>query len=214
MKPRKPFKQEEFYEEYAYVLDFMPHGNPFDRHQAHRVKPVAQVIGDRFFTLLEVHPKPGIHLEIGERVYIGRGVRDKVAHIFGRIDFDDLTTIAQGNLAQCVRKIIEENEKVFVNFFNIAQAITIKLHALELLPGVGKKHLMLILEERKRKPFTGFNDLKTRAKMADPVGMLAERVIEELKGEQKYYLFIKPRPSAAGVYLNYLGLLYGGAKPE
>ncbi len=207
-------REDQFLEEYAYVLDFLPQGNPLDKHPVHRVNPVAQIIGTRFFTLLEVHPKPGVTLEIGEKVYIGKGIRDKIGNIFGRIDFEDLTSIAQSNLKPTIKKIILEQERVFVEFFNIAQAITLKLHALELLPGIGKKHLVMILEERKRGSFKNFEDLKKRTRIQDPADVLAERIIEELKGGQKYYLFIKPKPGTQAIFLNYLGILYKRSSGE
>jgi putative nucleotide binding protein len=42
----------------------------------------------------------------------------------------------------------------------------------------------------------------------DPVKALVERVIRELGGGEKYYLFIKPRDRNA-LYLGYLERLYG-----
>ncbi len=52
-------------EEYGIVLDFLPNGYPTDRNR----EPVAQVIGEKYFTLLDVAPRKGIILIPGERVY-------------------------------------------------------------------------------------------------------------------------------------------------
>ncbi len=205
--PPRPKHREEWHEEYAYVLDFLPQGNPFDRHPQHRRNPIAQVIGEKYFTLLEVGPKPRVYLELGERVYVGHGLRDKISHIYGKITYDDLTTVARDNLYQIVYKIVTDKEFVFVDFFNIAEPITLKFHALELLPGIGKKSLKIILEERKKKPFESFSDFQERTRINDPAKLIVDRIILELQGGEKYYLFVKPTHDR-GVYLGYLIKLY------
>jgi len=195
----------ELMEEYAYVLDFFPQGNPLDKHLEHRRRPIAQVVGEKYFMLLEVIPRPGVTLSIGERVYISRGYRDKIAFVYGRISYDDLSSVAKDELVNIVEKIIRTFENVYIQFFNIAEPITIRLHALELLPGIGKKSMKTIIEERKKKPFTSFKDLTERTKIPDPVKSLRDRIISEIMGEEKYYLFVKPPPGKEGaIYLGYL----------
>ena len=58
-------------EEYAIVLEYLPNGYPLER----KMMPMAQAIGELNLTLLELVPRRGISLEIGERVYIGDGKR-------------------------------------------------------------------------------------------------------------------------------------------
>ncbi len=188
----------------VYVLDFLEFGNPSDRHIEHRNQPVAQVIGTKYFTLMEVIPLPAIRLEILERVELGphSKVRKPV-----RITYDDLTSVARTNLEEAIKRILKENEEAFVRFFNIAEPVNIRLHALELLPGIGKKTMRHILEEREKKMFESFEDIKKRAKI-DPVKILAERIITEIMGGEKYYLFIRP-PTHEGLYLGYLERIYG-----
>jgi len=176
-------------EEYAFVLDFLPYGKSADVKK----EPLAQVIGELHFTLLEVVPKTGAQLAVGERIYIGKGEREKVDHIKGRIAFADLTGAAKAELEHAIRAIIDSREKDFVQFFNKCGPITIRLHQLELLPGIGKKHMLDIISERERKPFESFKDLSERVKLLpDPRKLLTERVLEELKGEGKYYILTKP----------------------
>jgi len=176
-------------EEYAFVLDFLPYGKSADVKK----EPIAQVVGESYFTLLEVVPKQGVQLAVGERIYIGKGEREKVDHIKGRISFADLTGAAKAELERTVRTIIESREKDFIQFFNKCGPITIRLHQLELLPGIGKKHMLDIINERNRKPFESFKELSERVKLLpDPRRLLTERVLEELKGEGKYYILTKP----------------------
>lgn len=203
-----------FREEYAYVLDFLPNGNPFDTHHpSHRVRPIAQALGDKYFTLIEFHTKPGVYLVQGEKVYVGftrKELRDKVEYVWGgAVLYDELTSMAKGYLPEAIKKIVVEKERVFVDFFNIAEPVTIKLHALELLPGIGKKTMWLILEERKKKPFESFNDIQQRTKIVDPMKLIIDRILLEIQGKERYYLFLDPPPSTEkALILSYLRKLY------
>ncbi len=199
-------------EDYAYVLEFFPQGFPLDKHPEHKNRPMAQVLGEKYFMLLEVAPRRGIHLVVGEKVYIGPGFRPKVQYIYGRIEYEDLSLGAKDEIPRIVDKIVRENERVFVEFFNIAEPITLKLHSLELLPGVGKKITKILLEERVKKRFSSFQDLSSRVKISDPAKIIRDRIIAELMGGEKYYLFVKPPPGKPGKYLGYLPRLYRRVK--
>jgi len=205
-------------EYYAYVLDYLPMGNPTDRHPHHRNRELVQLVGEDYFMLLEGFPRRGVQIDIGERVYVGpEGEfdgkiyrRDKILRIDAEIEYEDLTTVARDMLPQILETIVKKNERVFVEFFNIADAITIRMHSLELLPGVGKKTLMRILEAREQKPFESFEDIQTRAKV-DPVKVIVERIISELQGNERYYLFVHPPRQAqiaGATYLGYLDRIY------
>ncbi|MGC8676061.1 MAG: DUF655 domain-containing protein [Candidatus Micrarchaeia archaeon] len=175
-------------EEYARVLDFMPSG----KSSSLRSEPVAQLVGESKFTLLEVATKTR-DIKIGERVYIGRGERDKVLQIKARITYNDLTETAKNQLPIEIANIIKQNEARFVKMFNTAGPISMRLHALELLPGIGKKHLEAILNARDEKEFESFEDLSKRVPLLqDPVKLLTERIIDELKGGSKFYILTRP----------------------
>ncbi len=158
--------------------------------------PIAQTIGVDKFTLIEVTPKDGIDLEIHDKVYIGPGKRDKVNRVKGLLDFEKLTATSRIELEYAIKDIIKGKEDEYVKFFNEIDPLSIKLHKLELIPGIGKKHMNMILEEREKEPFKSFDDLKTRVPLlGDPVELLAKRVVLELdttqvkRGKKKYYLF-------------------------
>ncbi|WP_297468160.1 DUF655 domain-containing protein [Thermococcus sp.] len=180
------------YEEYAYVLDYLPEGY-LDLSTGRRSgKPVAQVLGEKAFTLLEVTPKEDLMLY--ERVFIGKGNRDKILLINRKITYNDLTDTAKAELPYVVEEIVKNNEERFVQFFNVAPPITNRLHSLELLPGIGKKHMWEIIEERQREPFKSFEDLKKRVKgLPDPVKMIAKRIVDELQDKDRYKLFVGHR---------------------
>ncbi len=177
-------------EEHALVLDYMPTGKP----SAAKTEPVAQVIGKDFFTLLEVTPKAGIHLNVGEEIYVGKDERPKVELVKGRIMYKDLTSNSLSELEEVIGKIIEAKKEKFLGFFNTSRAISLRRHQLELLPGMGKKHMLAILDEREKKPFATLEEIPIRVKgTPDPVKMLVKRVIGELEdSEDKHYLFVRP----------------------
>lgn len=176
-------------EEYAIVLDFLSSG----KADSLRSEPIVQLIGDNKFTLLEAVPKVK-EIKIGERTYIGKGERDKISLIKARIAYIDLTETAKRELPEVVTSIIKSQEKKFVDVFNNAAPLNIRMHSLELLPGIGKKHLDAILRAREEKPFESFADIEKRVTLLqDPVKLLKERVIEELQGESRFYLLTRPQ---------------------
>jgi len=203
-------------EEFAYILDFLPQGNPFDRHAEHRKSPVAQAIGEKYFTLMELEAREGEYFDIGERIYVGHDYIGKgpIKSVTAPISYDDLTNLAKQNLKSVIAQIVKSKEEVFVRFFNVAEPITLKMHALELIPGIGKKSLQAIIEERKMGHFKSFADLEQRlslrgVKLGDAASLIAERIVRELMGKERYYLFIKPEREELGVrYLGYLEAIY------
>lgn len=178
-------------EEDAIVLDFLPNGYPFDKRPSHRKNPIVQALGKDHFTLLELVPKKGISLQPHEEVYIGEGKREKIHHITGKLPIDKLTTTAKSELKYAVKTIIDEDTTRFVEFFNKASSLTTRMHQLELLPGLGKKHMWEILEERKEAPFESFKDIKKRVKlMPDPEKAVIKRILAELEGKEKHKIFV------------------------
>ena len=140
-------------EDYAIILDYLPLGRPDDERPLYKREPIAFGIGEKYFTLIELIPKKGVELKPYERVYIGKEKRNKIEYIKRRITYDELSAAAKSELPYVVGKIVEQNEKTFVDFFNKAGPITTRFHSLELLPGIGKKLMWEILEEREKKPF-------------------------------------------------------------
>lgn len=110
-----------------------------------------------------------------------------------RLKYDDLTPQAKEVLPKVVETIVREKEAKFVQFFNTSGPLTLKLHSLELLRGIGKKTLNAILEERRKRPFRSYDDIKARVGV-DAVELLIDRILLELQGGEQYYLFVAPPP--------------------
>jgi len=181
---------EKRYEEYAYVLDYLPHGRPTAR-PTYRAGALVQLVGEEFFTLLEATVKETLVLKLYDRVYVGKESREEITYIIGRIGYDELTSTARMELPTALEKIVLNREAWFINFFNTAQAITPRMHALELIPGIGKKYMWQIINERDRIPFKSFDDLQQRASIPSPAKLITKRILEELSGESKYRLFTR-----------------------
>jgi len=209
-------RRREIPDDTAAILDYLPQGNPFDKHVEHRRAPVAQAVGTRYFTLVELVVPEGEQFEIGEKIYIGPDYigRGPIKSIVGPIEYSDLTTVSKSNLPAVLANIIRENEEAFAKLFNIAGPITLRMHSLELLPGIGKKTLNIILEERKKSPFKSLRDLEERialrgVKLHGIENIIASRIVKEMEGGERYYLFVKPKASESeAVYLRILDLIY------
>jgi putative nucleotide binding protein len=178
------------YEEYAYVLDYLPYGRSSDKSR-HLVVPSVQIMGEQHFTLLEAELKVGATVVVPERIYIGRERREKVDRIISRINYDQLTANAKAEVTPLIDELVKKQEKRFVEFFNNSQAVTPRMHSLELLPGIGKKSMWTIINTRERKPFTSYKDIEERTGLKDVQRMLAKRIFEELSTESKYRVFTR-----------------------
>lgn len=176
-------------EENVTILDYLSRGYS----SSYTGEPIAQSVGTEFFTLLELVPREKISLKLGQEVYIGPGERKEIKFIKGRMNYDALTQTARAELPGAVEDIIKKREERFVQFFNKAGPISIRKHSLELLPSIGKEHAKHIIETREQKQFENFADMSKRVRlMPNPVRVVQERVIEELKGDAKYYMFTIP----------------------
>lgn len=180
-------------EEKCIILDFLRSGYSDRRH----VEPIAQAIGCSFFTLLELVPRENVTLKSEQEVYIGEGKRDEIKFIKGPLEYRALTNMASNILHDVVKDLVKKNEKRFLEFFNTAGMITPRMHQLQLLPGIGKKHLLYILDERRKKPFESLEELTQRVKLfPDPVKAITKRVMLELEGKERYNFFVYSQKKA------------------
>jgi putative nucleotide binding protein len=179
-------------EDYAHIIDFLPQGLPQERN--FKREPVAYALGSLEFKLFELVPKPDVIINMGERVYIGKEPekRDKILHVKRRVSFEELTAGAQSELPYVITEVVKLEESRFIKFFNESQSITIRQHMLELLPGLGKKTMMAILDERKKGPFVSFAELSKRVhSLKHPEKVVSNRILVELNDpHQKYHLFV------------------------
>ena len=188
-------------EDYVYVLDYLPSGR--GDQPPHRRYPVVYGIGENQFTLLELVPKNNANFSIGDRIYVGKDPvkRQKISKIKGRVNYESLTSTAHGELPYILLDIVHNTKERFLQFYNESPAISTRFHVLELLPGLGKKMMHDILDARRKKPFTSFEEMCERIDfLRAPDKLIAKRIELELSDpNQKYRLFTRP-PITKGSY--------------
>ena len=167
------------YEEYAYVL------GPTRRGRSHAVRSkdglIVTSVGESRFALLELLGDSGSAFQSGERLRIGRGRRTKVTMVLGKIPYERLTEAARRDLPGVVLRMVSDGEKRFVDYLNTAGPISHRVHALELIPGIGKTYMNAMLDERERRKFESYADLQERVGLSSPVEHIAERIVSEMR---------------------------------
>ena len=177
------------YEEYAYVLDF----SSMTKSKTVRGRDgiIITALGEDRLTLLEILGVEDSIFDIGEKIYIGKEGRTKVQSVLGKLEYDQITSSAQSELANVVKAIVTDKEQRFVDYINNAQPLTPRKHSLELIPGIGKTYLKLIIEQINKQKFLNYEDMEERAGLKDPVNHLSKRILEEISGETQFRLFVK-----------------------
>jgi len=177
------------YEEHAYVLDFNPRGKSSTVKGRDGI--IITAIGEDRLTLLEILGVPNSNFEIGEKIYIGKEGRTKVLSVLGKLDYEHISSSSQTELETVVENIVSENESRFVEYLNNAQPLTPRIHALELIPGIGKTYMKIMIEERDKKKFESYTDLQDRVGFKEPIKHISERIMDEITGESRMNLFVK-----------------------
>jgi len=177
------------YEEYAFVLDFNSRGKSSTVRGRDGI--IVTAIGEDRLTILEVLGVPNSTFEIGEKIYIGKEGRTKVLSVLGKLDYEKISSSAQSELEPIVETIVTVNESKFIEYLNKAQPLTPRIHALELIPGIGKTYMKSMLEEREKKNFESYQDLQERVGLKEPVKHISERIMDEITGQSRMNLFVK-----------------------
>jgi len=175
----------------AIVLDFLAHGRTEDDRPQYQKQPLAYALDREDFRLYEVVLGADADVSIGDDLVIDRA-SDAVERT-GEVEYEGLPGGAQSELDYAVEDLVTEEERRFVDFYNDAQPITLRLHQLNLLPGIGKKLRNSILDERKRGPFESFEDLGERVDgLHNPKEVIVERILEEIREDDlKYRTFAR-----------------------
>tara|TARA_B100000959_G_scaffold162547_1_gene170242 strand:- start:828 stop:1403 length:576 start_codon:yes stop_codon:yes gene_type:complete len=177
------------YEEYAYVLDFCSMAK--SKTVRGRDGIIITALGEERLTLLEILGAEDSIFDIGEKIYIGKEGRTKVQSVLGKLDYKQISGSSQSEIDNVVKTIVTNNEERFVDYINNAQPLTPRKHSLELIPGIGKTYLKLIIEQINKQKFLNYKDMEERAGLKEPVNHLSKRIIEEISGETQFRLFVK-----------------------
>lgn len=172
----------------AVILDYLPHGGPGGGGPAGESTPHAQAVGIEEFRLFELDLVG--ELSIADEVSLRPP--DEAIGSFREIGYEDLTSGATSELEYVIDELVTEYPDRFLEIFNEAQPITLRLHQLDLLPGIGEKLRNNILDERKRGPFSDFVDLEERIDgLHNAEEIIIDRILEEMRSDDlKYALFV------------------------
>ena len=177
------------YEEYAYILDYKSRAKSTTVRG--RTGVIIIALGEERLTLLEILGIENSTFDVGERIYIGKEGRTKIESVLGKMDYAKISDSAKNEIPTVVKLIVIKNETKLVNYINKAQPLTPRIHALELIPGIGKTYLGVLIKEREKSLFVSFDDIEKRAGWKEPVNHLSKRIIEEISGETRMNLFVK-----------------------
>ena len=177
------------------ILDVLLHGHPEEDKPSWTKTPLTQVLTFPDFVLYEVkiNKSPNLVLKPEEKKTYEEFIKEnKLRDVIKKIDYEELTNTSKALLQPILEREILNYEEEFINFFNNSTSITPRMHALKLLPGIGKKHMWEIIEAREKQKFTSFQDIADRTSTSNPAKQIALRIIKELQREGiKYYLFSK-----------------------
>ena len=179
-------------DEYAVVLDHLPYGRPDDDRPQHQKPEIAYAVGEDAFDLFELTLAEGADVSIGDRLVVVPEADRDVVRRYREIDHEDLSRGAEQELEYVVEEIIDRHSQRFLDYFNDAQPLTLRLHQLNVLPGIGEKLRNDMLDSRKYDgPFESFEDLEERISgLHNPKQTVVDRVMEELTEEDiKYRAF-------------------------
>ena len=172
------------------ILDYLAHGREGDESPQYRKPQLLQVIQEEGFVLCEIVLKQGPLGAIGDSM----NIEDHPDYIeyTRQIEYEDLSVGAKSELERIIREIIQNNSQKFVDFFNDSGPISIRLHQLNLLPGVGGKIRDRVLQARKYSSFESFEDIEDKIDgLYKPQEIILNRILEEIKNPDiKYHLFV------------------------
>ena len=100
-------------------------------------------------------------------------------NVLGMTRHRDLSVIAQSELHEVVKGILSDNQEACLSFYNRAGNLTLKMHAFQLLPGIGNSKAISMVEIRGR---TGWETIASldEACQIDAADLLADRLCQEI----------------------------------
>ena len=142
------------------------------------------VVTEPALHVIRLRPKPDSAIQmVGDRIYMGidHAQRDVVQDVLGFARIRDLSNAASIELPIVIQQIIEDSPDVFIQqFFNRAGNLSLKMHAFELLPGVGNKKAMEMVASRGRVGWENFAQLDEDCNI-NAAELLAKRFVSEIE---------------------------------
>jgi hypothetical protein len=148
-------------ETHARVLDHQPSG-------------MIQCISEKGLYLIRIRATAG-----GTSHPPGTLIELEGANVLGTTRHRDLSVMAQSELHEVVKSMLSDNPEVCLSFYNRAGNLTLKMHAFQLLPGIGNSKAISMVETRGR---TGWETIASldEACQIDAADLLADRLCQEI----------------------------------
>mgnify|MGYP002863703455 CR=1 FL=1 len=129
----------------------------------------------------------------GDKETFYAAVMEEVEKIGYRISYDNLSNSEKEELNKAIHRIILDDEKKYVNFFNRQNRERMQLHFLD---GISRKAGTKIVAQREKKDFESFEDINKRISFIDDSEeLIFKRVFYELSelkntNDIQCYLFV------------------------
>ena len=148
-------------ETHARVLDHQPRG-------------MIQAISEKGLYLIRIRSPAGSSNHAPGTLIELEGV-----NVLGTTRHRDLSVMAQSELHEVVKANLTANPEVCLSFYNRAGNLTLKMHAFQLLPGIGNSKAISMVEIRGR---TGWETIASldEACQIDAADLLADRLCQEI----------------------------------
>ena len=142
------------------------------------------VVTEPALHVIRLRPIPGAEvLMVGNRIFMGidHSQREVVQDVLGFARIRDLSNAASTELPIVIQQMIEDAPEVFIQqFFNRAGNLSLKMHAFELLSGVGNKKAMEMVASRGRVGWENFAQLNEDCNI-NAAELLAKRFVSEIE---------------------------------
>ena len=142
------------------------------------------VVTEPALHVIRLRPKPNSGIQaVGSRIFMGidHSKREVVQDILGFARIRDISNAASVELPIVIQQMIEDSPEVFVQqFFNRAGNLSLKMHAFELLSGVGSKKALEMVASRGRVGWESFAQLNEDCGINAPE-LLAKRFVSEIE---------------------------------
>ena len=145
----------------------------------------ARVLDHQLSGMIQGISEKGLHLvrirsaASGSPQAPGTSIELEGVNVLGTTRHRDLSVMAQSELHNVVKNILIDNPEVCLSFYNRAGNLTLKMHAFQLLPGIGNSKAISMVEIRGR---TGWETIASldEACQIDAADLLADRLCQEI----------------------------------
>ena len=161
------------------------HSSPADEAGPLDGETHARVLDHQSSGLIQAITEKGMHL-IRMRASVdgashaaGTLIELGTVNVLGTVRHRDLSAFAQSCLHEVVKSILSDNPDVCLSFYNRAGNLTLKMHAFQLLEGIGKSKALSMVEIRGRVGWETIASLDEACQI-DAADLLANRLCQEI----------------------------------